>query len=143
MALTFKYKLEQYGHSKIKRPWVPVTLYHKDKKQDVAMLLDSGADSTLIPLGLAKYLGLDLTGEKDTTQGVGGNIETIQSKVSIKIGRGSEIHKLTNVPVIVADNDDWLILGRRGFFNKFNITFKENETKIIIRKVNKNKLKNT
>lgn len=66
MAITFKYK-------KIERPepvgttyapYVPITLIGRKESLNILALLDSGADVSVIPKGIADILGLDLEGKR-------------------------------------------------------------------------------
>ena len=82
MTLTFKYK-------KIERPAplpptlypiITVTLKGHEKQLDVLALLDSGADFTAIPKGIAEYIGIDIYRKPEIIVGVGGEIHAITIK---------------------------------------------------------------
>ncbi|MBU1134931.1 MAG: hypothetical protein KKG13_00250 [Nanoarchaeota archaeon] len=141
MSMTFKYK-------RIDRPeplpptispMIPVTFKGSKGMIDAVCLLDSGADVSTIPRGLAEIIGLDLSGEKEEIQGIGGSIEAIVSRVLIIIQRKHEKYQISaEVRVIPPqDNEDKfpILIGRKDFFESFNITFKESNRKIILKKV--------
>ncbi len=139
LSITFKYK-------KIERPApldpnytpsIPVTLINNGKSVDVVALLDSGADVSFIPRGIAEILDIDISkGKRTPTVGLGGEIETIDAKISVLVQNAHERYRFsiaTKIPV--EDKDRFpIILGRRDFFDKFDIVFKEKERKIILRK---------
>jgi len=120
-------------------PMIPVTFKGSKGMIDAVCLLDSGADVSTIPRGLAEIIGLDLSGEKEEIQGIGGSIEAIVSRVLIIIQRKHEKYQISaEVRVIPPqDNEDKfpILIGRKDFFESFNITFKESNRKIILKKV--------
>ncbi len=139
MTMTFKYK-------KISRteyidddynPSVPVTLIHGSKIVDVIALLDSGADISVIPKGIADILGMNLSGERETVIGIGGMAEAASSIMSVVIAKGHEKYSIKMPVKIIFDEEDMFqpILGREEFFEAFHITFKENEKKVVLKKI--------
>ena len=86
MSLSFRYKLirrpdpvgENYS------PMIPVLLKGDLKAINVLGLLDSGADFTVIPLEMAKYLGMDLSAKPEKVRGIGSVLEAIPSKILIE-----------------------------------------------------------
>ncbi|MFZ5366128.1 MAG: retropepsin-like aspartic protease [Patescibacteria group bacterium] len=98
---------------KIFRPYLHLLLYSKARKawQPVEMLVDTGADYTLLPKRYAQILGIDLTSDCRTeiTFGVGGTETVYQYKaLSIKIGTWA-----TKIPVGFLKRDDFPpVLGR-------------------------------
>ena len=138
MTLSFKYK-------KVDRPVplppalypiIPITLRGKEKQLDVMALLDSGADYTAIPKGIAEYIGMDLSKKAETIVGVGGKIQAIPSRVMINIQHGHESYSISaEVRVLDVDDKFPMLIGRKDFFEKFEITFKEKDKRIILKKV--------
>lgn len=121
----------------IKVPAIPITLVGREQIEIVA-LLDSGADLTAISKSLAEILGLKLDGKREPVLGIGGKGEAIKSKVKIIVKNSHEKYTL-EIPVFVfvsdLDEDFPVLLGRTGFFDNFEITFKENQGKVVLKKI--------
>lgn len=101
---------------------------------NVVALVDSGADCSVIPMGLAEVLNLDLTGLKQDSFGFGGKIECIESDISVALQQNHETHEL-KIPILVSSDDSCpIILGRNKFFDKFKITFDGKHEKLILKK---------
>jgi hypothetical protein len=138
MVLNFKYKeVANPEGVKKKRPMVPVTLSNGDVSFEILALLDSGADSTAIPQEMAEVLGLDLSGKKDKSHGIGGTVDSINSRVNVAIQKGHEHYSMTiDVKVLLKDGLQLPpLLGRSGFFDEFEITFNEHKKKITLKKL--------
>ena len=83
------------------------------------MLIDTGADYTLIPRYTATLLGLDLeAGVTHTAEGVGGKHQTILlQNVRVKVGEFER-----KIPVGVVSGIPPL-MGRHLFFETFSVLF--------------------
>ena len=136
--MTFKYKsLKRPDGSRIKTPSIPVVLSHKEKLETIA-LLDSGADFSAVPRGIAEILGINLNGDKIPTHGIGGKADTIKTKINLTIEKDHEAYNLTiPISVVLDDYDFPVILGREGFFNEFIIEFNQAEEKVKLKKIDK------
>jgi len=68
-------------------------------------------------------------GKADKTGGIGGTTEGHWSKFSFKIKAGREEHTFNNVDVFVLniDLDVPILIGRAGFFERFEVSFIENK----------------
>lgn len=109
----------------IKRPIAKVRFWSKKYARwlEYTMIVDSGADYTLLPLSKARDLGVDL--EKDcrryTTLGVGG-VETVylsKRKLQIKIGEWDK-----KILVGFLEKEDIPpLLGRLGCLDIFDVLF--------------------
>lgn len=136
MALVYHYKiLPGKKGSKVKTPSIPI--YFKGNsslKMNVIALVDSGADCSVIPMGLAEILDLDLTGPKQDSFGFGGKIECVESHVQISLTQNHEKHEF-KIPILVSSDDSCpIILGRNKFFDNFKITFDSKYQKLILKK---------
>ncbi|MCK5616059.1 retroviral-like aspartic protease [Candidatus Pacearchaeota archaeon] len=101
---------------------------------NVIALVDSGADCSVIPMGLAEILDLDLTGQKQDSFGFGGKMECVESHVQISLKQNHEKHEF-KIPILVSSDDSCpIILGRNKFFDKFKITFDSKHQKLILKK---------
>ena len=70
----------------------------------VIALLDSGADTTVVPKDLAEVLGLHEM-EQSETGGIGGNVKVTKSRLQFKIQGNRESYPL-DVPVLILQNPD-------------------------------------
>jgi len=95
------------------------------------MLVDSGADITLISFKIGQDLGFSLA-ESEAKRGaetVGGNVEYVLREIEMTIDKHSFIATVAwlQSPIDV----EQLLLGREVVFDKFNIEFRQAEEKII------------
>ena len=136
MSITFRYKtVKRPDGSLIKTPSIPVLLKEKEVVDTLA-LLDSGADISAIPKNFADTLGLDLSGEKSPEFGIGGTVDAIDTTMSINVSKGHENYNFRiPVKVILGQYDFPMLLGRAGFFDRFRITFDQDQEKISLKKV--------
>lgn len=123
-----------------KAPYIPI--YVRDSEGKLyrwVALVDSGADCTVISKDTAEFLGLkEKESEAKSTAGIGGLVKVKNSVLTFQIKDEREKYPLT-VPVLVLQEDKAdipIILGRNGFFEHFHITIKQNEEKIILKKIN-------
>ncbi|PIN89346.1 hypothetical protein COU60_04305 [Candidatus Pacearchaeota archaeon CG10_big_fil_rev_8_21_14_0_10_34_76] len=137
MAITFKYKsIKRPGGNIVKTPSIPITLHgNSEINIEVIALLDTGADLSVIPQDIAELLNIDLTGEKDKSRGIGGEVNIINTKISINLKKGHESYDFEiPVQVILGDGKIPVILGRKGFFDKFKITFDQANEKVSLKR---------
>lgn len=115
MAINFKYKtIKRPDGTEIKTLSIPVLLEGKEKIETMA-LIDSGADISAIPLAVAEILGLDLSGKKTPAYGIGGRVDSVETKITIVVGKGHE-HYTLQIPVkVILGNYDFPILLGRGW----------------------------
>ena len=111
----------------IQRPYAIVFIQSKHKEwYPIEMLVDTGADYTLLPRKYAYILGIDLTTEcvAKTTLGIGGS-ETVYLHKSLPIKLGDWLRK---IPVGFLERDDVPpLLGRLEFIEILKVIF-ENYT---------------
>ncbi|MBN2066629.1 MAG: aspartyl protease [Candidatus Thermoplasmatota archaeon] len=115
-------------------PIVPVKFYYKDKKTPlIDALLDSGGDFIVIPMPIARYLGLRLkkAGSVDTA---GGATTLFKATTSMIIGKGKKTATYNNIQIHVsARNDIPVLLGRHPIFEDYEITFKKCSDQLILK----------
>jgi len=125
------------GGGSAKTPMLPITLIG-DNSFDSFGLIDSGADYSVIPEGIAQLLGLKYDGEKHPTFGIGGSVHCIDSKMQIQIEMDRRKYTII-IPVKVIlgkKGDDMpILIGRAVFFDKFEITFMQKQMKFRLKKV--------
>lgn len=138
MTIAFKYKIvKRPDGSEVKTPSIPITLKGQESIEVIA-LIDSGADVSAMPKDFAELLGLDLSGKKDFAYGIGGKVESVETKVYVIIKKGHESYNF-QIPVkVILDSYDFpVLLGRASFFDKFIISFDQSEHRVSLKKKNK------
>jgi predicted aspartyl protease len=130
MVLTFPYEKKQSSIFKeVFRPVSQVFLYSEAKKiwYEVWMIVDSGADYTLLPINFVERLKINLKKECQLfkTAGIGGEKKVYLKKdLKVKIGNWER-----TVPVGFLDKDNIPpLLGRQGFLETFEVLFSSNHT---------------
>lgn len=109
----------------IKRPVANVSFWSITLKKwvPVRMVVDTGADYTLLPKWVAGKLGVNLDRDcrKYKTAGVGGeeNVFLLKSEWRAKIGEWEE----SVVLGFIGDSNVPPLLGRLKFMEKFKVTF--------------------
>ncbi len=126
--MVVKFPFEDNGENqfgRIFRPVAKVTLASPviNKYIDIWMVVDTGADYTIIPQHFSEKLRISLEKDciKDTTFGVGGTqaIFFLKSKISAKIGTIER-----KIPLAFFDNNEVpALLGRLGFLETFDTQF--------------------
>jgi hypothetical protein len=126
--MAVKFSFEDEGKSvfgQILRPIAKVTLKSPsaDKFLDVWMVVDTGADYTILPRHFSEKLRISLENDcfKDTTFGVGGEqaVYFFKKKVKAKIGQLER-----DIPLAFLDSNEVpALLGRLGFLETFNTEF--------------------
>lgn len=134
MTIIFRYKtVTRPDGSLVKTPSIPVSLTGKENFDTIA-LLDSGADLSAIPQGIAELLGLDLTGERKSAFGIGGKVDATDTTMAVSIEKGHERYTFRiPVKVILGDYDLPVLLGRAGFFDKFVVSFDQAKEKVLLK----------
>jgi len=121
-----------------KAPYIPIFSRDRNGKLvRIVALVDSGADDTVVPKDLSIILGLKEHEESDTG-GIGGKVKARKSRLSFEIRGSRETYHL-DVPVLILQDqssDVPLLLGRHGFFENFHVIFKQDEEKMILKKIN-------
>lgn len=143
MAITFRYSRVPRKDGSLRRaPFIPLHLRDQSNKLlNFIALVDSGADTSVIPKNIAVLLGLRESDHEENTGGIGGLVKVKTSRIPFSIIGEHEKHNL-NIPVLVLQDpeaDVPLLLGRSGFFENFDINFRQNEEKITLKKVESNK----
>ena len=92
--------------------------------------LDTGADSCIFPLPIARRIGLDITSmPKGETTGVGGKKDVYYANVRIEIplppGQGNSMVFETRVGFV--EDLGIGLLGQVGFFDRFDVTFTQRQ----------------
>lgn len=141
MSLVYKFKKEELQNGEYTlRPRIFVRLSGDKIPIEVPALIDSGSDITVIPEGIAKAVGLDMTGEKSKLYAYREANDVIRGYAIITFLGRRESVKL-RVPVLIAlskegvEDEQDIVLGIDGIFDAFNINFRKSENKIIMHKI--------
>jgi hypothetical protein len=127
MDVSFDFEKSGKSHfGPVFRPVAKVSfksLSKNDFWSDIWMIVDTGADFSILPKYVSKDLGVSLEKDciLDTTVGVGGEqkIYLCKEKIDIKIGKFKR-----EVPIAFFDSDEVPpLLGRLGFLETFDATF--------------------
>lgn len=112
------------------QPEYPVTLKHKDSVLNATMVVDSGADFSVISHQSGLDLGYALADAETILVGetLSGKVEYVLRQIEMTIDN----HRLT-APVAWLQNNtaDVMLLGREVVFDRFNIEFRQAEEQII------------
>jgi hypothetical protein len=119
-----------------KYPILPVKFYLNGKETPfIDALLDSGGDFIVIPMPIAKYLGLKLkkAGNVDTA---GGTASLFKTKLNMVIGGKLNNVTYNNLEIHVSGRDDIpVLIGREPIFEDYEITFKKKINQLIFKSI--------
>jgi predicted aspartyl protease len=116
----------------VSRPYVPVSFWLKELNvwTEIMMIVDSGADYTLLPKFYAEKLGVNLRLDtsKFSTAGVGGSadVHILKKRQTVRLFDWKR-----KIPLgFLDDNDIPPLLGRQGFMDTFSVCFRRQFTEI-------------
>jgi hypothetical protein len=140
MTLRFNYKtIDRPLLGTIKSPSISVSVSDiaSNIPFNMLALVDSGADISAIGKDVASMLNLDMNGPESVAIGIGGNVKSKESVMNLKIGNDREKYNIRiPVKILLEKNDFGIILGRRGFFDKFRIEFDQYNEKMTFKRNN-------
>jgi len=158
--IVFKYKViprwDENGNPIIvKKPVIEVTFrrFSDSKSKDnrevrMLALIDSGADISFIPLEIAQTLRLDIDESDLKIMTIAGITNVFQTKVHVEIpikGKRPVPVGMIHADVMPHETGDdaptYVILGRRDFFDKFEVTFNEAAQTITLRDIHRDRVK--
>ncbi len=96
-------------------------------------LVDSGADYSMLPRRFAELLGVDLSDVPETAvTGVGSSdVATQLGEMTLRVGDTD-----VTVPCLFSSNENTpYLLGRMGFFSRFNITFDNRRKRTVLESI--------
>ncbi len=130
-----------YFRTVITHDWKPtysVALSVDDKSLEIPMLIDSGADVSLISYQTGLNLGLTKSDHEHTFEAIGiggGTVEYLVRDIDLTI----DCHTIKTPVAWVQDADSSdKIVGREIIFDYFNIEFRQSEERIVFTPVSKN-----
>jgi hypothetical protein len=119
--------------SYILKPIIPVGLINKERSLAFAALIDSGADFCIFPMGLAGPLGVTIDKSKaESFAGISGEpSKAYFSGLTIDIG-GWKYETSVSFSSDISPRG-YGILGQKGFFDLFKVTFDLQKEEIELR----------
>jgi len=127
--LSYNFTTYKVKNTEVLRPIIPVELQYKDNDPiEFTMLLDSGADISLISQDVGASLGVDTKRDPDDMiQGVTGDASTLTEQVTIRFGMGHKYEFKKEIPVQITKIRGYPFipaLGRDPLFKEFDIHFR-------------------
>lgn len=126
---TFPYQYKKIDFGSVSNPLVLLPVKASWGWQNVWFLVDSGADTVMIPMDLARTLELPVSSSvKIKLYGIG-NQAVIASpgKVTLRIGR----NEITTRSYFVHSSDSLLLLGRLDIFDRFSVLFDKTKQAVV------------
>lgn len=120
---TFRFTGESSRRGIVYRPLVQVRIAGPARSLRTQMLLDTGSDISMVKLGTAEELGLDL-GEIDVLASIGVDIPGYRTSMDLTIEGLPAPVAPVRLPVFVPIDPDlppFPVLGRDGFLQAFDV----------------------
>jgi len=142
--LSYNFTVYHFKGMEILRPIIPVILQYEDNEPlALTMLLDSGADVTLVSKDVGESLGIDTDRDADDdVYGIDGYTSVIEERVKIRIGMGTRNEFEAEIPLQITKKKGRPAipaLGREPIFREFDIHFRmglpEGKRKFVLSKL--------
>ena len=119
------------------RPVIEIRVKNKDTSLRYEVLVDSGADLCLFDAALGEAIGLEIEkGKPKEVMGVGGKFSLYYlHRVTIEVGGWPYEIEVGFMPSVGGRTAPYGIVGQKGFFDKFVVTFNQSEEKLILKRV--------
>lgn len=128
---TFPYQYKQIELGRLFNPLVLLPVKTATGWQILWFLVDSGADTVMLPLELGKALGLNFDAKTKTSlRGIG--------EQSVKAHPGEVTFKINGIQVkarsyFVESKDSMLLLGRLDVFEQFSVVFDRKKRAVVFK----------
>ncbi len=121
------------------RPYIPISIRYRGRSANTIGLLDSGADFSIIPIHLAKRVGIRLSKRRMrniSSVGKEMNVYMARTTIAFLFEEDQEL-AIPHVRILVPTNPKYnnTILGRDSIFKEFLITFVESNKKVIFDRI--------
>jgi hypothetical protein len=142
--LSYNFTSYNIKGSQIFRPIIPVILqYDNNPPVAITMLLDSGADYSLISKDVGRSLGINVNKNANSdVQGISGTTDTIEEKVKIEFGMGHKYTFKKEITIHTTKKEGYPslpLLGREPIFKEFDVHFRlgleESKRKFVLDKI--------
>src|SRR5216684_598852 len=125
------FNFKKYGD--IYRPVIPIRLENEGQSVQYEVLVDSGADLCIFNAYMAGIVGIDLTKiEPEYISTVAGTSHFYMHEVTIKIG---DVSKTIKAGFIEGMANSYGIVGMKGFFDSFIITFDQPKKEVRLKTI--------
>lgn len=135
-----KFKYSEYtdqNNRKIFRPTVPIIFKNKTKFIHTEAIIDSGADFTILPIEIAGILDIKLDAKTKTTfHGAGNNTFTVYPSpegIEHILRQGGFRTIQWKAKIFFAESQPGILLGHKGFLEKFKVTLDGRKKEVEIR----------
>lgn len=132
MSIEFSYQYKIIAEGKIPEPIIQLPVKTKVGMSMIDFLVDSGADTTIVPLVWSEIFGFKIDNRKpDWITGVeGGRITAYPGEIEIKIGQ-----EKNKIRCLFVTSNILPLLGRLDLWERFSIIFDNKRQKIVFEKV--------
>lgn len=132
MSIKFPYRYKVIDFGKIVDPLVDFEVETSRGWQEVRFLIDSGADSTTLPLSLAGRWGIKIDRSQRTKIGgvEGKGVYGYPSKIKIRVGKEE-----FEARCYFIESETIPLLGRTDIFDKFSIIFDNRNQEVVFEKL--------
>ena len=145
LRFVFRYKIQEVTNpdtgsvETYTYPLLPCTFKWKGKRTSPTEgILDSGSDGLVLPLGIARFLELELQDEKKPMKVVSHEVPRFSARVDLMIGRGGRYFTFRDVKAsIPKEGDTPILVGRDPVFKSYKVTFDDSTTTITLEPIRK------
>lgn len=132
--IKFPYRYKRLKFGLIPNPVISIPVLAKAGWEEISFLVDSGADTTSLPLDWAKYLQCEMNIKRKTKISGIENAGTFgfPGKMRIKLG-----HTELNVRCYFMDSNVIPLLGRLDIWGKFSIVFDNMKEEVVFKSISK------
>ena len=121
-----------FPYQKWYQSYLPMISFRLPQGQHTYALIDSGANSSLFDVSIARQLGINIEdGQRQEVTGIGGRIIAYRHIIPIRIGW---IRLKLKVDFSLEYTLALNILGRDNFFREFTVTFDELKRQTILQR---------
>lgn len=130
--LIFPYQYKKIDFGRIFNPLVLLPAKASWGWQNLWFLVDSGADTCIVPMTLARNLGMSVNSSiKTKLYGIGKQaVFASPGEMILKIGN----NEIRTRSYFVHSKDSLLLLGRLDIFEKFSIIFNKTKQVVVFKK---------
>ena len=117
------------------RPVVDLVFEEKKNYNLYSFILDSGADISLAPRHLAERIGLNWArGSRISLTGISPKPEcSVDGRIQEAAAFLPDLALNLSLPICFADGNAPYLIGREGFFDRFNITLDKKKRRTLFR----------
>lgn len=132
MSISFPYKTKLIEEGIIPDPTITLSVKTLYGIRNLKFLVDSGADTTVVPVDLASDFGFKPSGAvKEYVKGVGNvKVGSYPSKIEVSLG-----DKFYKVRCVFIESKVMPLLGRLDIWDKFTVIFDNMKKEVVFRSI--------